>query len=86
MIVLCGKGYYHSKKSRGQVFEKRLGFVSTRWYHYLYDMARQVNAIAERCQKQNNKWGNIQVNQPQVIQQYNTNVGGVDLSDQQVTT
>ena len=36
--------------------------------------------------KVNNKWQKKAVNQPSVIYSYNQNMGGVDLSDQRVTT
>ena len=40
----------------------------------------------ERSVKANNKWKEIAVRQPSVIAQYNQHMGGVDLSDQRVTT
>ena len=40
----------------------------------------------ERSVKANNKWKDIAVRQPSVIAQYNQHMGGVDLSDQRVTT
>ena len=40
----------------------------------------------ERSVKANNKWKKTAVRQPSVISQYNQHMGGVDLSDQRVTT
>ena len=40
----------------------------------------------ERSVKANNKWQKTAVRQPSVIAQYNQHMGGVDLSDQRVTT
>ena len=40
----------------------------------------------ERSVKVNNKWQKTAVRQPSVIAQYNQHMGGVDLSDQRVTT
>ena len=45
-----------------------------------------VNSEVERSVKVDNKWQKKVVNQPSVIYSYNQNMGGVDLSDQRVTT
>ena len=44
------------------------------------------NSVVERSVKEGNKWQKTAVNQPSVISDYNQNMGGVDLSDQRVTT
>lgn len=45
-----------------------------------------LNSEVERSVKVGNKWQKKAVNQPSVIYSYNQNMGGVDLSDQRVTT
>ena len=45
-----------------------------------------LNSEVERSVKVDNKWQKKVVNQPSVIYSYNQNMGGVDLSDQRVTT
>ena len=44
------------------------------------------NSEVERSVKEGNKWQKTAVNQPSAISDYNQNMGGVDLSDQRVTT
>lgn len=44
------------------------------------------NVEVERSVKVGNKWQKTAVSQPSVISDYNQNMGGVDLSDQRVTT
>ena len=44
------------------------------------------NSEVERSVKVGNKWQKTAVTQPSIISDYNKNMGGVDLSDQSVTT